>query len=290
MILRDNWIIISKEGGNSASIPASDLYCIVIDNLQMSISIPVLRKLAENKTHVIICDDHHLPIATLYPSNPNYHTLHILNKQLHLSDEIKSSLWQSIVKAKIRNQATCLDNSYVDHQEAADLLRYAEKVSGQDEDNLEGQAARKYFTSLYFPSFRRDDENPINSALNYGYAIIRSCMAKALVSYGFNCVLGIHHCSQLNEFNLADDLMEPFRPIIDQYVFFHLREFESKLTKENRSGLINIVNHHINFKGKKQLVRNAIDLTAKSLASSVEYNQPSRLSLSELIHEDSLCD
>ena len=157
MIIRDNWIVIIKEDGNTASIPVSDLYCVVIDNLQMSVSIPSLMKLAENKTHVVICDEHHLPSATLYPLSPNYHTLHILNKQLNMSTELKQNLWQSIVKAKILNQAICLDNSYVDHQIVDEMLRYSQNVVGQDKENLEGQAAKLFFRSLYSPSFCREE-------------------------------------------------------------------------------------------------------------------------------------
>lgn len=288
--VRDNWVIVTKEDGKTISLPISDLYCVVIDNLQMSVTIPVLTHLAANKIHLVVCDDHHLPASVLYPLNINYHSLHVFKKQIQMDEGFKGELWQRIIKAKIHNQAVCLDNVFVEKEIVGLIHLYADYVVGQDRDNYEGQAARVFFKSLYGQSFHRSDETAINSALNYGYAIMRSCMAKALVSYGFNCMLGIHHCSEQNEFNLADDLMEPFRSVIDQYVCTHQDEFQSDLSRENRSHLINLINSHVIFRGKKQSVRNAIDLTAKSLASALEYAQPSRLSLPELITEDSLCD
>ncbi|MBO4687032.1 MAG: type II CRISPR-associated endonuclease Cas1 [Clostridiales bacterium] len=285
----ENWLVVTQEDGSQESLPILDLYCVVIDNTNLSITVPTLLELVAKQVHVILCDSRHLPSGEIYPLNPNYHALHILKRQMQITDDFKSEVWQTITRRKIENQAICLDNAFVDRSIVDYLFHCATEVRGHDRENVEGRAAKVFFQNLYSQDFKRFQDDPINQALNYGYAIIRSCAAKALVSYGFNCALGIHHCSEVNEFNLADDLMEPFRPLVDQYIASDYEEFQRGLDKKKRSQLVNLINSRVIFRGKRMQVRNAIELSAKSLATAFEYNQPSRFCSCDLISEDFVC-
>lgn len=283
--IKDEWLIVTLEDGKSKQIPLEDLYCLVIDNRNLMISVPTLSALAKYRVHVIITDEKHLPVSQIYPLNTNYHCYRIFKKQAAMDEEFKGRIWQKIIRRKILNQAQCLENQWGE-QEAIDRLReLADEVEFGDSGNREGISAKLYFRNLYGSNFVRMADDNINALLNYGYAIIRSGVAKALVSHGFNCVIGVHHISETNEFNLADDFMEPLRPLVDNWVATNTDAHEEGLSKYTKGELVNLYNKEVLFSGKEMKVRYAIDSMVKSFVTSLETNNPNRLVLPELIFD-----
>lgn len=281
--VRDNWLVVSMEDGKTKKIPLEDLYCLVIDNRELMISVPTLTELARFRVHVIFSNEKHLPSAQLYPMNTNYHSFRIFKKQMAMSQEFMDSVWQRIVYTKILNQAVCLGNQWVELDVIKRLNELAEEVVPGDKGNREAISAKLYFRNLFGYEFVRMTDNSINALLDYGYAIIRSGVAKSLVAHGFNCVMGVHHISETNDFNLADDFMEPLRPIVDDWVATNNDCYEEGLTKHVKGELVNLYNKEIIFDGKNTKVRYAIDSMVRSFVSAVETKNPDRLILPEMI-------
>ena len=281
--VKDEWLIIDSEGEKEKKIPLDDLYCIVIDNRDMLISTYALSALAKHRVHVITTDERHLPVGQLYPLNTNYHCYRVLKKQLALSDSFKGEIWKEIVIRKIRNQAVCLDNVWSERDVIKRMLQLADEVTFDDLGNREAIAAKMHFRSVFGANFIRFADDNINAFLNYGYAVLRSDVAKSLVVHGFNCVLGVHHISEENEFNLADDFIEPVRPIVDEWVGNNMNSTAEGLTPFVKNSLINLNNTEVLFDGKVTKLRYAIDSMVKSFVTCVETNNPSRLILPEVI-------
>lgn len=271
-------------------VPLADIYAVVIDNRAALISVQTLAQLSELGAHVYYCNEKHVPVGVTVPLNPHFRPLAVLKKQFGLSQEMKDALWGRIVKAKIENQARCLRFAGVDKQREDVLLELAAAVTPGDIGGCEAIAAKKYFASLFGFGFVRRADDVTNAALNYGYTILRSSICKTLVAYGYNCVLGLHHCSEKNEFNLADDLMEPFRPIVDLWVDENCENLFEELTKSNRKGLIGLLNMAIMLDGKRMRVRNAIDACVSSLTSALEKGKPSLLKLPVLLPYGEMVD
>lgn len=282
--VKDDWLIVSYEEGETKQIPMEDLYCIVIDNRNLTLTVPVITSLANHKVHVILTDEHHLPSAQIYPLNTNYHCFRILKKQLAMTEEFRGIIWQRITQAKIMNQAICLENQWVEQDVIERMKELAAEVEPHDEGKREGISAKMFFRNAYGSEFVRFADDNINAMLNYGYAIMRSAVAKALVAHGFNCVLGVHHISETNEFNLADDFMEPLRALVDDWVASHDSCHEEGLSKYVKGELVNLYNQPIMFDGKEMKVRYAIDAMIRSFVTAVETNNPERLILPEVIY------
>lgn len=258
--------------GECRSIPIEDINSVVVDNLQTSISSAALSKLSEYGATVIITDKSHLPKTVLLPANGYCRQLKILNLQINASKVFYKQLWKSIITAKIRNQAEVLKLSNI--PEWTVISDYANRVKSGDADNVEAVAAHKYFRLLFGDDFSRNGGNLINSHLNYGYAVIRSCIAKQLCVSGFEPCLGIFHHNQLNNFNLADDLIEPFRPIVDLFAKQNTKERSpyDDFTLSDRAGLINLLNADVLIEGKKYALSYAIELTISALANKYKDN------------------
>lgn len=285
IIVRDKWLIVFSDTDES-SIPLKDIYSVVIDNRQTLISINAITGLSEAGVHIIFCNNKHLPISLLLTYNTHYRPLNVIKSQFELTREFKDILWQKIIRAKINNQCTVLKlcNVPTENQEALSSL--IETITPGDKRNCEAIAAKRYFKALFGTDFMRFQDDVTNAALNYGYTIIRSCLAKTLVCYGYNCVLGIHHIGANNPFNLADDLIEPLRPLVDYWVDNHCNELVDTLTKSNRRELINLVNHVIAIEGKKMRVRYAIDYYVNGLTTAISKQDATLLRIPEIIKPD----
>ena len=284
LTVSDDWLVVSYDDGEKKRIPMEDLYCIVIDNRNLTLTVPVITALAKHKVHLILSDERHLPVAQIYPLNTNYHCYRILKKQLAASDDFRGLLWQRIIRSKILNQATCLENQWAELDTIERMRELASEVEPHDIGNREGISAKMYFKAAFGSDFVRFADDNINSMLNYGYAIMRSGVAKSLVAHGFNCVLGVHHISETNEFNLADDFMEPLRAIVDDWVASHDDCYEEGLSKHVKGELVNLYNKEILFNGKEMKVRYAIDSMVRSYVTAIETNNPERLILPEMIY------
>lgn len=282
--VKDEWLVVSFEDNTSKQIPLADLYCVVIDNKELVLTVPTLSALAKYRIHLILTDEKHLPVSQMYPINTNYHCYRILKKQLDMSDDFKGEIWKKITQSKIENQATCLENLCVELDVINRMHELASEVVAHDIGNREGISAKLFFRNLFGSGFIRFADDDINTFLNYGYAIIRSGVAKSLVAHGFNCVMGVHHISETNEFNLADDFMEPLRPLVDMWVANNIDCLVEGLSKHVKNELIGLVNSEILLDGKVMKVRYAMDSMVKSLVTALETQNPNRLLLPELVY------
>jgi CRISPR-associated protein Cas1 len=208
-------LLIDKQGVTVAKLPIEDLGVLILQHPAIVLTQALIISCQQNNVAVVFCDARHLPYSVILPLSDG-HSLHskIVQQQVSLSLPVKKRLWQQIVKQKIAGQARQLDKN------SLALERLAANVKSGDEGNLEAQAAQKYWPLLFGAQFRRDtDAEGLNSLLNYGYAVIRGVIARAIVGAGLHPALGVQHSNQYNGLCLADDLMEPFRPWVDLLVY-----------------------------------------------------------------------
>lgn len=258
-----------KEGEVVTSRPVEDIGIVLLDHGQITITHNAIKALQDNMAVIISCDDQHLPHSMMLPLYG--HTLHSKKSrhQLEATQPLKKSLWQQTVIAKIKNQIKVL-NKIGNPTKRLDVL--VNRVQSGDPDNIEGQASVVYWQHL-FPGFTRDRYgDPPNNLLNYGYAIIRSIMARALVGSGLIPVSGIFHKNQYNAFCLADDIMEPFRPFVDLLVhdLFEEQKLESFLDKEVKQQILSIATADALFGNKRSPLMIGMSLTSASLADCFE--------------------
>ena len=267
-------VIDQKE---KVSIPLEDISVVVLDSYGIQLSAEVLMHLIEYKTTMIVCDQKHLPVAQLLPYEPHSRQLKVLNNQLSLSEPFKKRLWQKIIQQKIINQGYVL--SQLGFEDTIGHL--ASTVQSGDSANREAYASRLYFSMLLGKNTTRKDEDKRNAALNFGYSIIRSLIARNLASYGFLTSMGVHHKNELNSYNLADDFIEPYRPIVDLFVYNSI-VFDSEssdLSKEERYKIIDILNFSCKLLEKFFPIKDAIELTIKSFISAINEKDHTKLLL-----------
>lgn len=193
---------------------------IVLDHQQITLTHGLLEKLLENNTAIITCDNNRMPSGLLLPLSGNTTQQERWHNQIEASVPLKKQLWQQTIKAKISNQATLLERRC--NIKTRNMRYWSEEVKSGDTENHEARAAAYYWNNIFpfLSDFRRGrEEDPPNNILNYGYAILRAIVARALVSSGLMPTFGIHHCNRYNAFCLADDIMEPYRPYIDNIVW-----------------------------------------------------------------------
>lgn len=268
---KNNQLVISAD--QTHTLPIEDLLSVLIESRQSTLTSAALAALAQNGTAVYVCDEKHLPCGTLLPYAQHCRQTEMVNLQLQTSLPLKKRLWQQVVAAKIRNQAECLALCGKS-SEAAYLYSRAKTVQSGDSENAEGTAAAYYFTALFGKAFTRGADDGRNSAMNYGYAILRGCAARALTACGFLCCFGLHHCNALNAFNLADDIMEPFRPVVDLFTAANVAQ-HAELSPSLKHALFNLLNadilsgeqHHSVAYGMQRLVHSLQQsYTAKAAA------------------------
>jgi CRISPR-associated protein Cas1 len=211
-----------------------------------------------------------------------------MRRQLALDRPTSKRLWTNIVRAKIQNQADCLELS---GNLGAEYLRaIAQKVRSGDPDNLEGLASAFYFRNLFDKHFTRSTDTRVNSALNYGYAIIRGAIARILVSHGFLPAFGIHHHSEQNAFNLADDLIEPFRPLVDLFVRVNFRHESRALDSKDKASLVELLHFDMGTEDGASTVLVCIEKCVTSLARVLEHSNSELISIPKLtplrVHEN----
>ncbi len=276
--LRTQQLIIHTD--TEHSLPVEDLSALLLESRHSTITTAALSQLGQCGCTVYVCDEKHMPCAVLLPYAQHSRALSVLRLQLALGEVLKKHLWQQLVIAKICNQAKCL--TLCGNSPAAEGLRsMAAQVRSGDNTNQEAFAARRYFPTLFGEGFTRSDESGYNAALNYGYAILRGHIARTLAVYGLNPSLGLHHHNELNSFNLADDLIEPFRPVVDLLVRTLLEE-DAALTPSVKRMLFNALNLDILSGTQHHSVSYAIERTVQSLLRSLK-EQKSLLLLPELL-------
>ncbi|MDO4434335.1 MAG: type II CRISPR-associated endonuclease Cas1 [Alysiella sp.] len=278
--LQNRHLLIKQE--DEITVPLEDIAVMVIEAREVVLTAPLLSALAQNGITLLTCDEQFLPCGQWLPFAQYHRCLKILKLQINQSLPQKKQLWQQIVKQKIRNQAWLLD--YSGHDIAASRLKVlADGVKSGDKTFHESQAAALYFPLLFGDGFTRGQENSANGCLNYGYSITRSAIARALVQYGFHPALGVHHCSELNAFNLADDLIEPYRILVDLFVFEHKNRLPEDLDTAWKSRLVALLHHQIKLDGKTYSVLAAIDRTVQSLQVALTQSDAALLKLPEML-------
>lgn len=262
LAVKNNSMTITTD--ESYNVPIEDISTLVIDSIGIRLTNKLLSNLAENNVATILCNEKHLPNAIVLPINSYYKSYKVLKEQLDSSAAFRKRIWQKIIMRKLYNQGKCLELLGLNGFEY--LYKLSDKVESGDKNNREAVGAKFYFTCLFGEEFKRRNSDIINAGLNYGYTIVRSAIARSLVAYGFNCTLGVNHCSELNSFNLADDFIEPFRPIVDLWVYENMRNSE-EFTKEDRIKLIDLLNYECIIDGQNQSILNAIDIVIASYST-----------------------
>lgn len=279
--LRDNQLVIAQE--TEATLPIEDLDTLVLDSYGITTTANLLTALATKSTTTVICDEKHLPASVLLPYSQHSRQAKVSRQQLAMSQPLKKQLWQRIVEQKITNQADVLQAVGLDD---APLRAYASDVKSGDTSNRESLAARIYFDQLLDDATRR---KPIwhNAALNYGYAMVRSHIARHIAARGLVTSQGIFHHNELNSFNLADDLIEPYRAAVDLYILekvtpLHVGDHDASLTKHDRQLIIDILNYYVIMNGKKFTVKHAIERTVESFIECIEAKEVRKLLLPKI--------
>lgn len=255
---KNRFLVVKKEL-EEKYIHLSEIDTIIVDSISVSISTYLLKELSENKVNIIFCDEKHNPFGELQNYYGSHNSSKKIIEQTKWTAKKKDEIWTNIVQNKILNQSLLLKKIKSKNYEM--VSSYITEVKNGDKTNREGHAAKVYFNSLFGKKFVRNSGDEINAALNYGYAILLSTFNKEIVNYGCLTQLGIHHKNEFNEFNLACDLMEPFRPIIDEFVYYNqLRNFDSTYKMD----LVNLFNHPFKYNGKKYVLKDIIKMYVKN--------------------------
>ena len=257
------------------TIPTEDIGVVVLDNKQITITQGALAELVANSAAVITCDSKCMPTGMLLPLSGNTLYQERFRNQIEAAIPLRKQLWQQTVKAKIENQAYCLQKNT--SKSFVPLHVLARKVRSDDADNHEAQAAAYYWKNLFSDGFTRDKDGiPPNNLLNYGYAILRAVIARALVGSGLLPVYGIHHHNRYNAYCLADDIMEPYRPFVDDLVISTMKKMEvsDDLTVALKREMLSIPVLDVVIGGKRSPLMIAAGLTTASLAKC--YNGDAR--------------
>ena len=263
-------LVISRDG-EEHSIPFEDIGFLILDNPRITCSQSVFRRCAEHKVALIITDEKHLPASLLLPLDVHSTQGKTMRMQAMTSEELQHNLWQQIIRAKINAQAAVL--STIRGIENARLLRLAKTVLPNDKSNNEGQASRIYFKLLFGKDFKRDQDGSsgVNILLNYGYSLMRTACARALMGAGLHPAFGIHHHNQYNVFCLADDVVEPLRPLVDRCVV-ELSQTETfdGLDRHAKNHLLEILGSTVLVKKRKFPLMSALAMYCSSLRKILE--------------------
>lgn len=272
----DQLVIAQQE---SVSFPIEDIAVLMLESPEVLLSSALLDRLAQHEVLLLACDQRHMPSMACVPFAGHSRLAGVQRMQLEATAPFRKRCWQAIVRHKIANQAECL--RILGRAGAAKIGLMADKVTSGDAANIESVAAREHFHAAFGHGFARFAEDGINSALNYGYAVMRASIARALTLHGFLPAHGIHHHSELNQFNLADDFIEPLRPIVDLRVA-EMRP-EGELTKAHREALVALIQADVLIDGKRQATLHAAEVMAGSFLAACHAKDPALLKLPGLL-------
>lgn len=247
-------------GEKTTKIHLNEIGMLIVESTAVSMTSYLLSELMKNKIKVVFCDEKRNPCSELVSYYGSHDTSSKIRKQIEWTKDDKDHIWTEIVSEKIKQQALMLQR--YQKEEASMLFEYMEEVEFGDITNREGHAAKVYFNALFGKKFTRTDENPINAALNYGYGIILSIFNREIVSSGYLTQIGLFHDNMFNQFNLSSDLMEPFRPLVDQLVVELKPE---KFETEEKRKMLELLNKEVEICGKMEVVTNAIKIYCRSV-------------------------
>jgi CRISP-associated protein Cas1 len=279
--LRREHFSLAIEQEQTAFIPFEDIAVIVLNHREITLTHSVLSACGEYGIGLFATGDTHHPNGVFLPFLPHSRATRWQRFQLSLTRPVAKQAWATIVRKKISNQSACLRISGTEGAER--LSMYVQRVRSGDSTRVEGQAAAFYFYALFGSDFHRRQERWTNAALDYGYAVIRGTIARALVAHGLLPSIGLFHASEQNAFNLADDLIEAFRPVVDLYVVKKGALDKSDLLPADKAELIGLLNVDVRMSFGVMSVLSAIDAAVESLARLYESGELGPLELPDLI-------
>ena len=282
-IKNDQIVLKCKETNKTSSSPIEDLGFLILDHQQITFSQSVIQAMSANNVAVIFCDKKHHPTAMTLSFEGNHVQTEIIRHQINLKKPESKKLWQQTIQSKIANQAALLGKL---GKEFRPMKVYKDNVKSGDTSNQESAAARFYWKNLFGKGkFKRSRSGePPNNALNYGYAVLRAAVARALVGSGLLPSLGIHHHNKYNAYCLADDIMEPYRPFVDEIVYdlFMEKEICKELNKGIKAKLLGLLNVDVGFEKIRRPLMVGLSLTTSSLSKCISKHEK-RISYPKLI-------
>lgn len=273
-----NLVIEFADGGAVTRLPVEDIAYLILDTPEISISGALMSRMSQCAVMVLGCDERHMPAWSSLPWGLHHRQAEVAKLQLESSLPLRKRLWQRIVTLKIRGQADCLER--LQRPGAETLLALARSVQSGDSGNVESRAAVIHFQSLIpQQGFVRHADDLPNALLNYGYSLCRSGLARFLCAHGFIPSFGLHHCSMANPFNLADDLIEPYRPFIDEAAVRLLdgRAASEPFTLDDRRALALLLEQPVSFAGDEMTLFATFALVVQSLRRALEHKDPELL-------------
>ncbi|MCH5267664.1 MAG: type II CRISPR-associated endonuclease Cas1 [Lachnospiraceae bacterium] len=270
--LQLNYLVVRGEL-NTTKIHISEIAVLLVESTSVSLTVGLLAELSKQKVKVVFCDSQRNPSSELVSYYGSHDTSNKVRTQISWQNAAKEAVWTEIVREKIKQQQKFLSERGKE-KEAILLSEYIQDIQWNDETNREGHAAKVYFNALFGMDFSRSQDNNINAALNYGYAILLSAFNREIVANGYFTQLGLFHDNMFNQFNLGSDLMEPFRVLVDKTVCtMKLDEFEHP----EKMKLVNILNQEVIMEGKHYIVLNAIKRYVKSVFDALNDSDVSLL-------------
>lgn len=260
-------------GEDTMKIFLDDIDVILIENQAVSMTVALMTELMRKKIKVIFCNEKRNPNAEVVPYYGSGDSSRKLKKQIAWSDSIKEMVWTAIVKEKIKNQALFLKELGKKREEEL-LKSYIDELVDGDRTNREGLAAKVYFNGLFGMNFNRDEETPINSALDYGYSLLLSTVNKEISYNGYITQLGLFHDNIYNPFNLSSDLMEPFRILVDRMVYEN--QF-TKFEKDEKHHMLRLFEQEIKIAGNRQIFINGVRIYVRSVFDALCDENPQEI-------------
>jgi len=280
--IQNDQLKYAPKDAECVTVPIDDISVIIIEINQVTITSALMSRLTESNIVLFTCDKSHTPNGVFIPFHQHSRYTQISHKQIAWSLPFKKRAWQMIVSQKVHNQAQTLD--YMRKKGGRELQAYAKNVKSADSTNIESSAARLYFTELFGKKFnRRNESDWRNSALNYGYALIRGAISRSLVSHGFLPAFGLFHSSTLNAFNLSDDLIEPYRAFVDVVVAEQFENFielpHTRFLPEHKVELYQLFTMSTRIGEENTTLLNSIEVSVTSLMNATMQKDISMLVL-----------
>lgn len=262
----ENCLLIIK-GDESSKIPVNQLNSLIIESEQINITSSLMVFLTENDVNIIFCDNKHNPCFETVPFSRNTFSSDRLNEQISWNEKRKLEISCEILRLKIKNQADLLRKT--GETKFVDLESLLHDINTENAEKIEAEAARVYFHSLFGSDFCRRTENSINSALNYGYAILLSAINRIISAHGYNTCLGLNHHNGRNQFNFSCDIIEPFRPFVDEIVYENM---DSDFNRDYKKKLLSICSDEVRYNNSIVTIENALDLFTLAVINKMKDN------------------
>lgn len=278
----------APKDGEVIKVPIDDISVIILEVHQVTITSALMSRLTESNIVLFTCDKTHTPNGVFIPFHQHSRYAQVAHKQIAWTEPFKKRVWQKIVSGKVWNQSKTLE--YMGKEKVKQLEAYAKNVKSADSTMVESSAARIYFVALFGKFNRRDESDWRNSALNYGYALIRGAISRSLAAHGFLPAFGLFHHSTLNAFNLSDDIIEPYRAFVDVVVSEHYENFielpNTRFLPEHKVELYQLFTMKISIDENSTTLLNSIEVCVTSLMNATLEKDVGLLKLPSMDNSD----